>query len=353
MRLLIVTDAWLPQINGVVRTHQSLIKHLQIQGIDVRLISPQEFRTMACPSYPEIRLALFPARKMSRLIREFRPTAIHISTEGPLGIAARKFCVRYKIPFTTAFHTRFPEYVEARTNIPARYTNQIMKWFHRPSRAIMTATKSLRDELREQGFANVVTWTRGIDTDLFIPRTDKMFAHLAGPIFMYVGRVAIEKNIEAFLDLDLPGSKVVVGDGPQLDQLKARYRDVHFTGMKEGEELAQHYASGDVFVFPSLTDTFGLVILEALACGVPVAAYPVTGPLDVIGRAPVGCLDYDLQKACLGALEIDGEGCREYALDFSWETCTAMFLQNLVPFEPRDFPCWSKNVQDAVASNPS
>jgi len=284
------------------------------------------------------------------LIREYRPTAIHISTEGPLGIAARKFCVRNKLPFTTAFHTRFPEYVEARTRIPARYTNQIMKWFHKPSKAIMTATKSLRDELREQGFKNVVTWTRGIDTKVFRPRDEDMFASLPRPVFLNVGRVAVEKNIEAFLDLDLPGSKVVVGGGPQLEQLKKQYPDVLFAGVKEGDELARHYAAADVFVFPSLTDTFGLVLLEALACGVPVAAYPVTGPIDVIGRTPVGCLDYDLKHACLEALKIDQAGCREYALDYSWEACTQLFVENLTPFDPADYPCWPQEVSAQIAS---
>jgi glycosyltransferase involved in cell wall biosynthesis len=208
-----------------------------------------------------------------------------------------------------------------------------MKWFHKPSRAIMTATKSLRDELRAQGFDNVVTWTRGIDTDLFHPR-EKLFQDLPRPLFMYVGRVAVEKNIKAFLDLDLPGSKVVVGDGPQLEQLKKEYEDATFVGMKEGDELAAHYASADVFVFPSLTDTFGLVLLEALASGVPVAAYPVTGPKDVIGDAPVGKLDTDLKSACLEALKADPVTCREYALNFSWDACTHMFLDNLSPFDP-------------------
>ncbi|WP_417784069.1 glycosyltransferase family 4 protein [Terasakiella pusilla] len=333
MRLLIVTDAWLPQINGVVRTHQSLKAHLERKGVEIKLITPQDFKTIPCPSYPEIRLSILPNRKVARLIRAFRPSAIHISTEGPLGIAARKFCMKHGLPFTTAFHTRFPEYVEARTKIPARYTNLIMKWFHKPSRAIMTATKSLRDELRAQGFDNVVTWTRGIDTDLFHPR-EKLFQDLPRPLFMYVGRVAVEKNIKAFLDLDLPGSKVVVGDGPQLEQLKKEYEDATFVGMKEGDELAAHYASSDVFVFPSLTDTFGLVLLEALASGVPVAAYPVTGPKDVIGDAPVGKLDTDLKSACLEALKADPVTCREYALNFSWDACTHMFLDNLSPFDP-------------------
>ncbi len=259
-------------------------------------------------------------------------------------MAARKFCVRHKIPFTTAFHTRFPEYVEARTKIPARYTNVVMKWFHGPSKAIMTATKSLRDELRAQGFENVVTWTRGIDTELFHPR-EKLFPKLPRPLFMYVGRVAVEKNIKAFLDLELPGSKMVVGGGPQLKQLENEYGDVHFVGVKEGEDLAAYYASADVFMFPSLTDTFGLVILEALASGVPVAAYPVTGPLDVIGHEPVGCLHEDLEKAALKAVDISPQKCREYALGFSWEACAKLFLTNLHPFLPEEIECW-RNERD-------
>ncbi len=308
------------------------------------MVTPQDFKTIPCPSYPEIRLSLFPNRKVAQIIRECMPDAIHISTEGPLGIAARKFCVKHKIPFTTAFHTRFPEYVEARTKIPARYTNLIMKWFHGPSQAIMTATKSLRDELRNQGFKNVVTWTRGIDTKLFHPR-EKMFQDLPRPLFLYVGRVAIEKNIKAFLDLDLPGTKMVVGAGPELETLRQDYKDTVFVGMKEGEELAKHYASADVFVFPSLTDTFGLVLLEALASGVPVAAYPVTGPLDVIGDAAVGKLDNNLGTAAMAALEYSAQDCRTYALNYSWESCTEMFLKNLSPFNPQDFDCWAVSAE--------
>lgn len=332
MRLLIVTDAWLPQVNGVVRTHQALLSQLEKQGVTVKLLTPDLFTTIPCPSYAEIRLSLFPRRKVAQFIKEYRPNAIHISTEGPLGWAVRRFCVKHKIPFTTAFHTRFPEYVQARTKIPARWTNKLMKWFHGPSQAIMTATRSLRDELRGQGFKNVVTWTRGIDTDLFYPR-ENIFPDLPRPLFLYVGRVAVEKNIRAFLDLDLPGSKMVVGEGPQRSQLESEYPDVHFVGLKEGDDLAAHYASADVFVFPSLTDTFGLVLLEALACGVPVAAYPVTGPKDVLAGAAVGCLNENLHQAALDALGQDREACRAYALGFSWEICTAMFLNHMKVFE--------------------
>jgi glycosyltransferase involved in cell wall biosynthesis len=332
MRLVIITDAWLPQVNGVVRTHQALQAELLKKDIPVHFITPLDFKTIPCPSYPEIELSLFPYRKMKRLIKAFSPCAIHISTEGPLGIAARRFCVKHSVPFTTAFHTRFPEYVEARMGIPARFTNKLMKWFHGPSTAIMTATHSLRDELRSQGFKNVVTWTRGIDTQKFYPRP-KENDDVKRPVFLYVGRVAIEKNIEAFLSLDLPGSKVVVGDGPLLRDLKLKYKDVIFKGQKEGDELAHEYSQGDVFVFPSLTDTFGLVLLEALACGVPVAAYPVTGPLDVIGDAPVGKLNKDLKQACLEALEINPILCREFALSFSWDICAQMFLDNLREFD--------------------
>lgn len=332
MRLLIVTDAWLPQVNGVVRTHQALLSHLENQGVAVKLLTPEQFKTIPCPSYAEIRLSLFPRRKVAQIIKDYRPNAIHISTEGPLGWAVRRFCVKHNVPFTTAFHTRFPEYVQARTKIPARWTNKLMKWFHGPSQAIMTATRSLRDELRGQGFKNVVTWTRGIDTGVFHPR-ENIFPDLPRPLFLYVGRVAVEKNIRAFLDLDLPGSKMVVGEGPQRRQLQSDYPDVHFVGLKEGDDLAAHYASADVFVFPSLTDTFGLVLLEALACGVPVAAYPVTGPKDVLAGAAVGCLNEDLHQAALDALGQDREACRAYALGFSWEICTAMFLNHMKVFE--------------------
>lgn len=269
---------------------------------------------------------------MARIIDQFRPCAIHIATEGPLGMTARRYCIKRDIPFTTAFHTKFPEYVHARFGVPIAWTYKVMCWFHGPSRSIMVATQTIEDELIKWGLGNIKRWTRGVDTELFRPR-DKNFLNLPRPISLYVGRVAVEKNIKAFLDLDLPGSKLVVGDGPQRAELTTAYPDVHFVGAKEGEDLAKHFAASDVFVFPSRTDTFGLVMLEALASGIPVAAYPVPGPLDVIGDNPVGCLDENLKHAVSAALKIDPSLCRGYALGFSWETSVQQFLNNVYPFE--------------------
>lgn len=333
MRILIVTDAWHPQVNGVVRTLSTLREHLGNNGYEPVMITPEQFNSVPCPTYPEIRLALFPGRKMARTIESLRPCVVHIATEGPLGLTARRYCVRRGIPFTTAFHTKFPEYVEARARIPAAWTYRGMRWFHRPSKAVMVATQTVEDELTRHGFANIKRWSRGVDTSLFKPR-DKGFLDLPRPIALYVGRVAVEKNIEAFLALKDPKSKVVVGDGPQMDQLAKKYPDVTFVGMKEGEELARYYAAADVFVFPSLTDTFGLVLLEALACGVPVAAYPVAGPLDVIGDAPVGCLHEDLQVAVREALKASPDACLAHAHKYSWAASTAQFLDNVKPFPP-------------------
>jgi len=269
---------------------------------------------------------------MARTIEQFRPCAVHIATEGPLGLAARRYCVKKEIPFTTAFHTRFPEYVHARFGIPVSWTYKVMRWFHGPSRTIMVATQTIEDELKKWGLSNIKRWTRGVDTDLFRPR-DKAFLDLPRPISLYVGRVAVEKNIKAFLDLDLPGSKLVVGDGPQLAELTRSHPDVHFVGSKEGEDLAKHFSASDVFVFPSRTDTFGLVLLEALASGIPVSAYPVPGPLDVIGDSPVGCLSEDLTEAVHTALEVDPQLCRDYALGFSWELSVQQFLNNVYVFD--------------------
>ncbi len=299
------------------------------------MITPDCFSSIPCPTYPEIRLALFAGRKMKRLIEEARPAALHIATEGPLGLAARRYCLQKNIPFTTAFHTRFAEYVNARIRVPLRWGYAALKWFHRPSSALMVATQSLEQELSRRGFGNMVRWTRGIDTDLFRPdRRSVPSTRGEGPVFLYVGRVSVEKNIEAFLSLDLPGRKIVVGDGPARQALTTKYPDVVFAGVKGGEELATLYADADVFVFPSKTDTFGLVLLEALASGVPVAAYPVTGPLDVIGDSPAGVLRENLQEAALAALKVDRNLCRDHALRFSWEISAAQFRENLFPFDP-------------------
>ncbi|SDG51852.1 Glycosyltransferase involved in cell wall bisynthesis [Roseospirillum parvum] len=302
-------------------------------------ITPETFRTVPCPTYPEIRLALKPRRKMAETIERFRPCVVHIATEGPLGLAARGYCQAVQVPFTTAFHTKFPEYINARFRVPVGLGYRLMRWFHGPSKAVMVATQTVEDELHRHGITHTRRWTRGVDTDLFRPR-DKAaldlphLADLPRPILLSVGRVAVEKNISAFLDLDVPGSKVVVGDGPQLEELRRRHPGVRFVGARQGEDLAAHFAYADAFVFPSLTDTFGLVLLEALASGVPVAAFPVPGPLDVIGSAPVGCLDKDLKVAVEKALSADPKACRAHAETFSWEASVDQFLSNVFPFDP-------------------
>lgn len=332
MKLLIVTDAWHPQVNGVVRTLTTTRAELERLGHKVEVIAPDRFRTIPMPTYPEIRLALAPSRRVRRMIEEAQPDAIHIATEGPLGFAARRYCLKHKLPFTTAYHTRFPEYVRDRAPVPLSLSYAFIRRFHAPAHSVMVATASIEADLERRGFTNIRRWSRGVDTDLFRPGLKDLFAHLPRPVFISVGRVAVEKNIEAFLSLDLPGSKVVVGDGPQLAELKARYPDVTFVGAKHGEELARHYAAADVFVFPSRTDTFGLVLLEALASGLPVAAFPVPGPLDVIGDSPAGVLSEDLRGACLQAVGIDPTVCRDHALGFSWQSCAQQFLANLRPF---------------------
>jgi len=340
MRILVVTDAWHPQVNGVVRTLGTLKGELERLGHQTVFVTPDLFRSLPCPTYPEIRLALKPGRRLKRLIDDSQPCAIHIATEGPLGWAARRYCLKRKLPFTTAYHTKFPEYIHARFRVPLPVSYRVVKRFHAPASSIMVATQTIQDELESRGFEHIRRWSRGVDTDLFRPRSrDELTAlvpdlvALPGPIFLYVGRVAVEKNIQAFLDAPLQGNKVVVGDGPQLDELRRKYPAVLFTGAKIGEELAAHYAAASVFVFPSRTDTFGLVLLEALASGVPVAAYPVPGPLDVIGDSPAGVLNIDIAVAAHAALGIPAEVCRAHALSFSWEACTRQFLSNLSPFD--------------------
>ena len=334
MRILIVTDAWEPQVNGVVRTLRSTRRELERMGHQVELLTPSGFRTLPCPTYPDIRLSLLPGRQVRRRIRGFAPQAIHIATEGPLGMAARAYALRHRLPYTTAYHTRFPEYVRARTGLPLGFTYRFLRWFHGRAEAVMVPTEVVRRDLVANGFpaSRVVLWSRGVDLDIFKPGP-AMPHDLARPIFLCVGRVAVEKNIEAFLRLDLPGSKWVAGDGPALAKLKAEFPDVRFTGVLGQAELATLYNAADVFVFPSRTDTFGLVLLEALACGCPVAAYPVTGPVDVIGDSPAGALDADLRAAALRALTIDRAVARSHAERFSWEACTRQFLSHLHPFD--------------------
>jgi glycosyltransferase involved in cell wall biosynthesis len=333
LRILIVSDAWKPQVNGVVRTLDTLGQYLEKFGNTVYYITPDLFRTFPLPTYSEIRLAVAPYRMIARIINVYQPDAIHIATEGPLGHAARKFCVRHEHPYTTSFHTRFPEYVNARTKLPISWGYAILRRFHNPASAVMVATPTLQKELEEKGFHNLRIWSRGVDLALFRP--DALGdapppLDVKGPMWLYVGRVAVEKNIQAFLDLDLDGTKVVVGSGPMLEELRAKYRNVVFTGPKFGEELARIYAQADVFVFPSKTDTFGLVVVEALAAGTPVAAYPVQGPADILEGTTVGAVDDDLEAACRKALNCASpEECRAHAEKFSWEACTRQFLSNL------------------------
>ncbi len=328
MKIALISDAWRPQINGVVTTLTKTCETLERLGHEVEPITPDRFRNWPCPTYPSIRLALGCGRKLQHLLDDCAPDRIHIATEGPLGLAARRYCLQHDLAFTTSFHTRFPEYVYLRLGIPIRWGYAFLRWFHRPASHVMVATASLQEELECKGFSNLVLWVRGVDTVLFHPRADRSFAD-EGPIFLYVGRVAVEKNVEAFLELVLPGTKYVVGDGPQLDRLKAAYPDVRFVGFKSGEALAQYYAAADVFVFPSLTDTFGLTMLEALASGVPVAAYPVQGPCDVLLDDRVGCMSENLKAAALNALSLDRLVCREYAQRYSWDACTRQFLSHL------------------------
>ncbi|MDE2184303.1 MAG: glycosyltransferase family 1 protein [Alphaproteobacteria bacterium] len=335
MKVLIVTDAWRPQVNGVVRTLEMLGRDLRALGHDVRYMTPEDRFTIPLPTYSEIRLAVFPRAALEKEIREYAPDAIHIATEGTLGLGARAICLRYAIPFTTSFHTRFPEYVRARFPlVSAEYVYRFLRWFHAPATAMMVATPNLKRELEDKGFRNVRIWSRGVDTELFRPIPGAALP-FPKPVWLYVGRIAVEKNIEAFLKLDLPGTKVVIGDGPARTSLQRAHPEAKFLGPRVGEALAQAYAASDVFVFPSRTDTFGLVILEALACGTPVAAYPVQGPLDVVDGAPVAVLDDDLEKACRQALSIPREAARAFAVSRSWRACTLQFLSNLaVESEP-------------------
>lgn len=330
MRILIVTDAWHPQVNGVVRTMSRVIKECEALGHDIRMLYPAMFRTLPCPTYPEIRLSLFVRGRIKREIETFDPEVIHIVTEGPLGLAARRICLQRGLPFTTSYHTKFPEYLSARIPVPVSAGYKFMRWFHGPSKAVMVATPTLARELADHGFDNLRAWSRGVDTEFFRPHPDPALA-LPGPVFLYVGRVAIEKNLRAFLTLELPGTKLVVGDGPARQKLEKEFPETVFVGAKQGEELVRHYAAGDVFVFPSITDTFGLVMLEAMACGLPVAAYPVAGPLDVVGNSGAGVLSEDLGEAACRAIGISPQYCRDYALQFSWRACAGQFLDNLWP----------------------
>lgn len=334
MRILIVSDAWVPQINGVVRTLQAMQRELSAMGHEVGFITPDLYRSIPCPTYPEIRLALGTPGDVGRRIAAFAPDAVHLSTEGPLCLAARQHCRKRGLAFTTAYHTQFPDYVERRTGIPASVLWRYIRWFHAPARRVLASTASIRAELAAQGITRLATWGRGVDLDMF--SADRApaaaFADWPRPIMLYVGRIAVEKNIEAFLAGAHPGTRVVVGDGPARADLAARYPQAQFLGKLEGPELASAYAGADVFAFPSRTDTFGLVIIEAMACGTPVAAYPVTGPRDIV--TPVcGALDDDLDIAIEKALRCDRVAVAAIGRTFSWRSSAEQFLDALVPVD--------------------
>ena len=343
MRILLATDAWEPQVNGVVRTLTRVVAELRAMGDTVEVISPDQFPTFPLPMYPEIKLARGAYEPMQERFKTFEPEAIHIATEGPIGLAARRLCQEWKLPFTTSYHTRFPEYVSARLPLPLAAGYAYMKWFHKPSGRLMVTTPTMREELDKNGFRNLSVWSRGVDTELFRPRAEgepDVYNGLPRPIFLNVGRVAVEKNIEAFVSLDLPGSTVVIGDGPQMDDLKARFPKTHFLGAKFGEDLAAHFRCADVFVFPSLTDTFGLVILEAMASGTPVAAYSAPGPIDIIPGSGAGVLapgqETGLKEACLACLDLDKAAVRRFAERFSWRACAEEFQRMLQPYPEQE-----------------
>ncbi|WP_293877835.1 MULTISPECIES: glycosyltransferase family 1 protein [unclassified Sphingomonas] len=332
MRIALVTDAWQPQVNGVVRTLTSIKRELEAQGHELLVVSPDRFASLPCPSYPEIRLALARSSTIGRLIRAFDADAIHIATEGPLGLAARRWCLGEGLRFTTAYHTQFPDYVAARTGVNAEWIWRYIRWFHAPADAILTSTPSVDAVLRSHGLGRLRRWGRGVDLATFSTAgaADPAITALAGPILLYVGRVAVEKNVEAFLDADIAGTKVVVGDGPARTMLAARYPDAQFLGPKFGDALAAAYRSADVLAFPSRTDTFGLVMIEALACGTPVAALPAPGPVDVLDGS-VGAIDDDLAAGIRRALTRDRAACAAYAARFTWANSARQFLDSLAP----------------------
>ena len=331
LRLALVTDAWHPQQNGVVRVLDSVLRLLAVDGHDVEVISPDQFTTIPCPTYPEIPLAVLPGKNLARQLEDIAPDAIHLATEGPLGWSARGWCLRNKFPFTTAYHSKFPEYLQKRTGLPLFIPYAGMRHFHAPSAGVLVPSPNVFAELHDWKFKSLKLWSHGVDRSAFKPGPKTAFEGLPRPIFLNVGRVTVDKNLEAFLDLDLPGSKVVVGSGPQRNELIAKYPDAHFVVVSGDEALAACYNGADVFVFPSKTDTFGLVMLEALACGVPVAGYPVTGPKDVIGDSGAGVLSDDLRQAALDALAIDPAVCVQRATEFPWSTVKDQFVANLAP----------------------
>jgi glycosyltransferase involved in cell wall biosynthesis len=332
--IAIITDAWHPQTNGVVRTLATTCDVLRGWGHDVTVISPDQYPSVPAPTYPEIRLAFTAPGAVGRRLAAIAPDAVHIATEGPLGFAARRYCMRRRVPFTTAYHTQFPDYLARRTGLPAAAFWPYIRWFHRPAKTIMVATETIRAALREQGLDQLAPWSRGVDLACFSPDAPPPpeYAGLPGPILLYVGRVAVEKNIEAFLACPYPGTKVVVGDGPARAALEAKFPQARFLGKRTGRDLAGCYAGADVFVFPSRTDTFGLVVIEALACGTPVAAFPVAGPLDIV-TDDVGALSDDLARAIDAARYCDRAACAAHGASFSWEAATRQFLTGLAALE--------------------
>ena len=332
MRILIVTDAWKPQVNGVVTTLDKTHDALLSMGHEVRVIEPSHFKTLPCPTYPEIRLAINPRKRVYEMIEKFHPTHIHIATEGPLGLTARHYCIKHSYSFTTSYHTQFPEYIRHRLPIPLKISYAFFQWFHKKATRTMVGTEHLKTLLQQQQFKNILLWSRGVDTRTFKPKS-KNFLDYPRPIWIYVGRVAVEKNIQAFLSLSLPGTKVVIGHGPAKQKLCDQYPEVKFEGYKFGEELASYLAASDVFIFPSVTDTFGVVMLEAMACGLPVAAFPVTGPKDVVHHGITGYLDNDLKTAAINALDLNPDDCLNHAQKCTWEKATLQFISNLTPIK--------------------
>ena len=330
MRIVLISDAWHPQINGVVTTLTNTVAALEKLGHQVELISPDRFKNYPWPGYPDVRIAFLCGPYLRPIIKKFKPDAIHLVTEGSIGFAARRYCREFGYPYTSSYLSRFPEYFKLRTGFPMWLSETYLRWFHSESARVMVATSSLQAEMAEKGYLNLARWSRGVDTSLFRPRLKDFFQDQR-PIFLFAGRVAVEKNVEAFLKLDLPGTKIVIGDGPFREVLMKKYPEVRFKGYLRGEELARAIAAADVFVFPSLTDTFGVVLLEALACGVPVAGFPVQSCKDVITDERVGILSGDLQSAAMAALALNPQTCRSYALDYSWDECTRQFVDNLAP----------------------
>lgn len=349
MRFVLVTDAWAPQVNGVVRTWQHVTKEMAKLGHDPHVIHPGQFKTIGAPRYPEIRLSLFPGRRLRKQLNDLNPDAIHIATKGPLGMAARKWCTKNNIPYTTSYHTQFPHYLRQYFGIPKTLSYKFIRYFHGKAKHTLVPTQQVGKELQQNGLRNIVVWSRGVDTDLFKPdyETPETLRHLDKPFFIYAGRIAIEKNIEAFLELDLPGNKVVIGDGPPREALEKKYPDAIFVGYQFGEELAAHYAAGDVFVFPSKTDTFGVVMLEANACGLHIAAYPVTGPIDVVQQGQTGHVYTDLREAAIEALEVDRDPCIAFASRNSRARCAQTVIDHLALRREVDEPATVGKVKEA------